>query len=331
MFHSNLAGMCRAGVPLPRALRLSSHDLNRSPLGQAALRMAAEVEQGTNLAEAYARQRPSLPPLYQAMVEVGLASGDLPAVLDDVALHAAERARIAHRLRSVTFYPLLSALLVLAIGVALAVSFEPLRQLGDSLPGMAMSRHGKWASWIALVLLGAGVLGVVGFAWMRNPLDGGVALRGLRFGLPLIGELRACAAKAGFAGTMGMLLARQMPLQRALTLAAAATDDQRVAQQVEVMRSRAESGESLVESLRAGDLISPVMLCFVEAGESGGGAARALADVSAIYRNRLERGVDHLCALAAPVGLAAAGVVVLLFALFYLGPWVDGYRALMGS
>jgi type II secretory pathway component PulF len=187
------------------------------------------------------------------------------------------------------------------------------------------------APWLGVVVLGLLVVGLLVFAWLRNPLDGGTGPKRLGFRLPVLGALRGYAVKSGFASTMAMLIGRGLPLPECLRLTAAATEDPEAAAQVDTMRRRAETGENLAGSLDAGALLSPAMLWFVEVGESGGQPATALADVAELYRQRLDRAVDHVCVMITPLGMVVVGVVVLGFALALLGPMFEFYRSVMGG
>lgn len=297
--------------------------------------MAEEIEAGKSLAQAYEEQKEHLPPLYRALIQAGIASGDLPAVLEEIARHAGERAQVATRLRKALLYPVVSAIGVIGIGVVMFAFFGP------SVEGLLDRNVAPWvrpntatvwwsyAPWMVLGVFALVIAGVLLFAWFRHPLDGSVGPRGFGFRFPCVGRLRTFAAKAGFASTMAMLIKRQMPLPESLRLAAAATDQEEVAAQIRAMQDCAESGESLTESVRAGDLISPAMLWFVAAGEAGGTPATSLADVAGVYRQRLDRGVDRLCFLVTPILLLMTGFVVLGFAVAYLAPIFHYYKMVL--
>jgi general secretion pathway protein F len=327
LFHRTLAEMCRANVPLPRALRLLSHDLSRGPLRDASERMARDLEAGNSLTEAYANQRDQLPTLYRALIRVGIASGDLPSVLDEIARHAGERAQIASRLKKALFYPIVSLVTVVAIGLTMFLI------VGPGLPDVrwremfwtTMGRSGRsswwdYAPWFVLAFFALLVLSTLLFIWFRGPLDAGAGPRGVLFKIPLVGRMRTYAAKAGFASTMAMLIRRRLPLGESLDLAAAATDHPEIAGQIAVMRACAESGESLTDSVRAGDLISPAMLWLIESGEASGTVATSLADVGRVYQQRFERSADRLCFFVNPAALVLIGLIVAGFCVACLGP-----------
>jgi len=297
VFHRTLAELCRAEMPLPRALRMLAQDVDNAELGRAACAMADEIEAGATLEDALGRHYENFPELYRVLVSAGVEVGDLPGVLEEIARHAGTRAGITDRLKKALTYPLTAACFVIAAGPP-----APLTALAVA----------------AVVLLG--VLVVASVAWLRKPVDW--QPRDVWFRLPVIGRLRLYAAKAGFASTLALLLRRELPLPRALWLTAAASDDKRIARQVSAMAERAEEGGGLAESLGGGELLPPSLLWLIETAEAGPDAARALEDVAAIYHRRLERAVDRTCAFLTPCFELAVGLVVLLFTLAYMFPGI---------
>ena len=227
LLHRSLAEHCRAGVPMSEALRMLHADLARRPLREACAEMARDIDEGMPLADAYARQRAHFPPLFCALLEAGVAGGDVPAVLDEIATHASLRDRVRDQLRQRLEYPLAAAAFVFVAGGALAFTIAPIGAgdaVVDGLRIAALTGPSK-----LLVGLGAVALAVVAavvtvaVAFLRRPLDAS-GPRGLLYRLPVLGRLRSDAARAGFAATMALLLRRQLPLDRALGLCAATFD-----------------------------------------------------------------------------------------------------------
>ena len=343
LFHRTLGELCRARVPLPRALRMLQHDLGRGPLGQEAAAMAAEVEEGVPLVAAYESRQHLFPELYRALIEAGIASSDLPGVLDEIAAHAATEAEIKRRIGAALRYPLYALVVILLIGTAL-VTFLPsmLTSLLDlkTVWNTNLFRNGLFGDsrtvtladylhllpWIGLGILGLSGVCLLLFAAIRRPLDGG-GPKGLLFRMPVLGRLRTYAARASFASTLALLARRNLPLPRMLALAAATADNSVTREHIQHMLECAEGGDNMVESIRAGNLIAPGLLFLLKTAETCGTAADALHEVARIYRQRLERATDRLCTLIRPAAEILLGIVVMLFALAYMFPalqFVDG-------
>ena len=318
LFHRGLADLCRANVPLPRALRILQFDLERGSMAREAAAMADEIERGVPLVQAYASREKHFSPVYRALVEAGLSSGGaLPDVLEEIALHASTRAKIVERMRRTLAYPMIAAGFVVVIGTMLMLFVRPTESITiqNSTP-IEPSSYIPLKS--ALGLLGLAVGLGLAYAYLRKPMDEGRSPRTFGFTIPLIGRMRLYAAKASFSATLALLLRRRLPLPRALRLTAAATDDAAVRERVERMAQRAEGGMGLGEAVEAGDIISPSLSWLLESSANQNGAADALDDIASIYRQRLERTAERVAVLAAPIAQLLIGLVVLGFALSYM-------------
>ncbi len=311
LFHRTLAELCRSDVPLPRALRIIEAEADTKSLARAARAMAAEVEGGTKLSDTYAQHSEVFPRLYARLVASGENAGDLAGTLEQIASHAAHRASVASRMRSALAYPITTAVFVLLLGVGVLSFASPrLAVFAESVSGTS-----PWA--ITLAALGglaAVVGGVCWFSWRRARTTGG------GFRLPILGPLRLAAARASLASTLALLLRRELPLRDALREAGETAENDAVRERVQVMVERAEGGEGLMESMRAGELFEPSLLWLVETGETSGTAASALEDVAAIYRQRLSRGLDRCSILVRPALELVVGVAVFFVAYSFMVP-----------
>ena len=333
LFHFTLARACRAGVPLPGPLRALGDELRRPSVKAAAHALYEDLEAGAPFAEAYGRHDGVFPPLYRNLVEAGMACSDLPGVLEDLGTDAHQRACTRSRLRQALARPTVSLVAVLLVGTAamcmavpaLAIVVEPgVHYLGEPEPSV-FSFLVRWAG----PILGVGLLVAIAAVtrWGR-PADG-VRSRSTSLRLPVVGPLRTLAAKASFARTLALLLRRHTPLDQALTLTAAATDDRGLRAEVETMARRAREGGSLRQSLGAGALLPDSMLWFVEGAESE--PERGLADIAAVYQQRLEHRLDRTTLFLTPLAELLVGIIVLLFAVRLLAPslgtfhWIGGF------
>jgi type II secretory pathway component PulF len=318
LFHRTLAEFCRAEVPLPRAFQLLQGDLRRGRFREAVAALAAEVEEGVPLGEAYARRKGAFPPLYRALVEAGMVSGDLPGVLEEIARHAARRAELRGRLRRALAYPVVAAFFVIAVGGAVLLFAAP--TLWRLAAEMALPSPMPYAAG-ALGLLGLLLVTALLFGWVRR-------VRGAPgFRLPVVGRVRLHAARASLASTLALLLRRNVPLATALALATEACDDRRVASRLRLASEGAAAGAKLSEVLRDAGTFDPTLLWLVEAAEGTRDLPRALDDVGTVCARRFERGVDRLSVLVTPLAELVIGAAVFAFAYSFLAPlfeWAEG-------
>lgn len=314
LLHRTLAELCRADVPLPRALRVVAAEADTRALASAAQHMADDVEAGESLSGAYAAHADTLPAFYARLVAFGESAGDVPGSLEHIAEHATHRADVRARLRGALAYPITAASFVLLVGVGVLLFVAP--QLWH-LTEVATERSP--APLVVGSLVGLVALIVVGLVIARKRGRGA----GGGWWIPIVGPLRRTAARASLASTLALLLRRRMPLHAALEEAAASCEGEELRSRVAAMARHAEQGGSLIDSLDQGAVFEPSLLWLVETGEQTGSAADALDDVARIQRERLARGLDRCAVLVRPAFELAVGAAVLAFAYAFLVPMFD--------
>ncbi len=306
LFHRSLAELCRSEVPLGRAFRVIEEDVGRGRLRAAARGLAEDVERGAPLAEAYRKRAADFPPLYAALVEAGVSSGDLPGALEEVARHAAFRADVRARVRQALFYPLVTAAFVVGIGAVLLFRLGPAEHLGrlDELAVLFGGDPRALERSRLVLMAGLGIAGALAaslFVWR-------VLLR------PAVGRH---ADHASLATTMAACLRRGLPLGPALDLASGAADDPELRGRVEEMARAAREGLGLSASLERTGVYPPSLIWLVTSAEGGGGGivAAALDDIARIYREKLEAATERLTTLVGPTAEIILGLMVLGMAL----------------
>jgi type II secretory pathway component PulF len=263
--------------------------------------------------------------VHAALLRAGAAAGDVAGALEEVAEHVAAESEYRSRLRAALAHPIVTALVVLVVGVGTVAALA-----GDVL---ALSDDETWADdteparWplvaAGFAILVAYLLTVAVAVWRKSPLSA-VGTRRL---VPFRG-LRLAHARASLASTLHLLLRRAVPLPIALDLAARTTASPGVAERVRRMATAARDGAGLTASLRTGDVMEPSLLWLVEAADGSASAADALGDVAAIYRQRVLRAIDRLGLIVRPFSELVVGAAVFLFALGFTLPVADWLRQL---
>src|SRR5882724_3171552 len=117
-FNEQVAQLAAAGLPLEQGLRLIAADIRSRRLRATLEKLAAELESGTPLEQAFDKYRGSFPPLYGRLVRAGVKSGDLSGVLLGLGRHL----ELIQRLRSVLWRTVSYPMFVL-IAMGFLISF----------------------------------------------------------------------------------------------------------------------------------------------------------------------------------------------------------------
>ena len=324
LFHRALAALCRGGMPLGKAFRTVAEDLDSGALRTAAAELAAEVEKGTPLPEAYAARRDTFPSVYAALVEAGVASGDLPGALEEIARHASVRNEALARTRRAFLYPAILHAAVALFGWFVLDEIVPqfraiFDQVGDArgtpLPLPPLTELVFSLSARGLLVVPLLLATWVAFGWLRSPMEGVTMPMGVGLRLPIVGPLRLRASLHAFTGILGGLLRRGLPADRAVELAVAAADCPDLERAAAGMAERVRGGAGLSEAAREAGILPPSLLWIVGAAERRGDAAGGLEEAGRILEGRLRGSFERTLLLLVPaveVGIGVlAGLVIL--------------------
>ena len=158
-----LATLVKAGMPLLRALRTVSDQLDPGPLRDVFAMISSDVESGVKFSEALQRYPKWFPSFYVNMVRAGEVGGLLDEILKRLAELLERQARLRERVKSALMYPAFVMIAAVGILVILMTFVVPtflgmFTELGSSLPlptrilvGVSTFLRAWW--WVALLAL----------------------------------------------------------------------------------------------------------------------------------------------------------------------------------
>ncbi|MEM6259500.1 MAG: type II secretion system F family protein [Planctomycetota bacterium] len=131
-FNQQLAYMTEAGMPMEQGLRLIAKDLSGGRLSHTIQRVADELQAGKSLPEAFASHKGAFPPLYGAVLEAGVRSGNLPGVLMGLGRHLELMQRLRAAVWRAVAYPLIVFLgVIVMLGLLGAWLVPQFREIFD--------------------------------------------------------------------------------------------------------------------------------------------------------------------------------------------------------
>ncbi|GHV09437.1 hypothetical protein AGMMS50229_19640 [Campylobacterota bacterium] len=229
-----IASLVRSGLPIEEALLSKSRD-ERNQLGKHLKKLADELGNGKALVDVV-RDDPVFPPVYAAVIEAGIQSGNLAGALDSIVQSARLLRDSRVFLIQAALYPLVlfTSLWTVFTGMFLFVgprfaAFFDEYQLTTPLLGIM-----KWGTAdfsLALWVMSAvpAVLWLIFLVWCIRSARGNViqSAESLTFfgWVPWLGQAVVQLQKMTFARIFAMLIKSSVPLDQAILLAAKATND----------------------------------------------------------------------------------------------------------
>ena len=312
-----LATLIKAGMPLLRALRTVSDQLDPGPLRVVFAQVASDVEAGVKLSEALARHPRYFATFYVNMVRAGEVGGLLDEILKRLAELMEKQRRIQERVKSALMYPafvMFAAVSILAILMAFVVPtfMGMFAELGSSLPLPTRIlvimcdgiRHWWW-----LVVAGLVGLGMLFKAAVATPGGKRILDRTL-LNFPIIGSLLQRLLIARFARTFGTLLTSGVPILGALETVRATVTNAILDDALQDVERSLKAGESLARPMELSGAFPPLVSRMVALGEETGQLDKMLVQIADSYEEEVDVQLGGLTALLEPLLIVGVGGIV---------------------
>ena len=289
-----------------------------------------EITAGYSLRVAMDRHAASFPPVYRASVAAGEKSGQLPAVMDQLADYLDRRDALRRKTMQALIYPVLVAVVALVIIAALMIYVVP--------QVVSVFQGGKQAlPWLTRALISiSGML--QDFGWVFGGLVAAAvftaraALRDnhirrrwhaqiLRW--PLIGRHLRTLESARFASTLAMLTGSGIPLLAALDAGKQVIGLLPMQDAVDGAIARVREGVPLSRALAESRRFPALLIHLVASGEQTGKLDDMLKRAALLQETELENRTAVLTSLLEPALLLTMGGFVLLIVLAVMQPIIE--------
>jgi general secretion pathway protein F len=316
-FTQELATLLGAGVPLDRALAITSELTERTEFRLVVQDVLRILKGGKSLADSLAAHPEYFSQLYVNIVRAGEASGALAPVFERLAEFERTRDELRNYILSSMIYPALLVVVGLAsitlmlyfVVPRFAQVFEEsrLRMPAATQILLEASNLLKRFGWIVFASVAAVLAGLR--AYIRTPA-GRWWWDGLRLRLPLLGEALRRAETARFARAMETLVANGVPLVQSLNIAARILGNQRIARALEAVAQGVKRGEGIAGPLRKSAHFPALAAHLLSVGEETGRLDQMFGRMAEIFENDTRTAIRRFTTLFEPLVILVMGVMV---------------------
>lgn len=322
-----IATLVEAALPIENALLAVAEQCEKPRLRNMMMGVRSKVVEGYSLAEGLAEFPHVFDRLFRSMVAAGEKSGHLDAVLNRLADYTEQRQHMRSQLLLALMYPLIMAIVAVAVISILLVAVVPkivdqFSHLGQTLPWstkflIASSEFLSQNGLYLLVLIGLTIVAVR--KTLKNPR---VRLKfdAKLLQLPVIGRVARGINTARFARTLSILNASAVPLLEAMRISGEVLENTYMRQMLVEAALRVREGTSLRTALEQTKLFPPMMLHMVASGEKSGQLDGMLERAANSQDKEFETQVSVSLKIFEPVMLIVMAVVVLFIVLSILQP-----------
>jgi len=321
---SDLALLCRhlgtmtdAGVPISEALEAASREGVRPEFRPFVLALAADVESGLPLSQAFSRRGREVPSIVVALTRAAESTGQLGAMLLRAAEHLQRSERLTRQLRAAASYPIFmlgaGSVVVLGLLIFILPRFAKIyAERGAELPvptkillGISNGvRENGISIGVALAALAAALVVLAKSGALARAFDR------VRFSAPILGKLARLAFVAISCRTLATLLASGIHLLDAIAICRGLSRSPRAERFWNTLDAKLRDGGSLVDALREETLLPSTVVSMVAAGERTGRLPEVLARAADFAEQDLETALKQATSLLEPVLVLVFGSIL---------------------
>ena len=333
IFCQQFEAVLKAGISVLEALYLLREQTENKHFQKIIGDLYNQVEQGESLSGSMRKHPKVFPMILINMIEAGEVSGNLEIALNRMATHFEKEYKLQQSIRKATTYPIVVAVIALAVVVMLLVVVIPtfvtmFNDLGTELPAttkalLAISDFvtGRWYVIIAVV-----VIGTVGFVYYSKSEVGMITLSGIKLKVPLFGPLSTKVVASRFTRTLSTLLASGLPLLEAIDVVSRVVDNYTVMKGLQRTKDQVSKGVPLSKPIEEMGVFPPMVTHMVRIGEDTGQLEPILDNVANFYDSEVETAVSQLTTMLEPLIIVVLAVVVGFVVISIIQPMFQMYN-----
>lgn len=316
-FTQELSTLLNAGVPLDRALSITSELTERPNFRFIVLDILRVLKGGKSLAESLSTHPEYFSDLFVNMVRAGEASGSLSSVFDRLAEFERTRDDLRSYIVSSMVYPCLLALVgVASIAVLMnfvvprfAAVFEQSR-IVMPLPTKMLLEASRLVQSYGLAALVTVFAIVIGWQlYIRTP-QGRLWWDKLTLRIPLLGDALRKAETARFARAMGTLVANSVPLVQSIGIAGAILNNKQISGSLQQVAQGVKRGEGIAGPLKRTGQFPALAGHLLSVGEETGRLDAMFNRMADIYETDTRAAIKRFTSLFEPLIILVMGLIV---------------------
>jgi general secretion pathway protein F len=316
-FTQELSTLLNSGVPLDRALSITSELTTRQQFRAIVLDILRSIKGGKSLADSLALHPAYFSELFINMVRAGEASGSLGQIFERLSEFERSRDELRSYIVSSMIYPSLLAL-VGAGSIFVILNFVVPRfatifddsRMKIPLPTLIMLQASHIVQdWWWLVALSLAAL-ITGFRFYIGTPRGRFWWDTNRLRLPIIGDAMRKAETSRFARAMSTLVGNTVPLVQSLHISAGILFNTRMANSLKEVAQGVKRGEGISQPLARTRMFPALASHLLTVGEETGKLDLMFARMADIYEEETRASIKRFTAIFEPVVILVMGIIV---------------------
>jgi type IV pilus assembly protein PilC len=335
-FNQQLAQLTSAGMPIEQGLRLIATDLRKGRMARTIEQVAAELERGTLLDEAFEKNARQFPPLYSTLIRAGIKSSNLSGVLLNLGRHMETVGRLRQTLWGTIAYPLFVlitfGLLISFLAMSVLPQFEHIYadfRLRLPVVTQMLIDFGHLAPVLLVVLLIIASGGPIVWGILQAMGYGPMLVDRVVIPLPLVGPILRANLLARWCDAARIAVDAGMDLPTAFSLAGEATRSPRLMKDGDALLAALSAGQPLNSAQTR--FLPPSIPATLQFASGSNDLHTALASLSELYQRQADIRLAALPGIVTPALVILLAVLIGFAIIALLMPLVSLIQGITGS
>ncbi|MCD6288068.1 MAG: type II secretion system F family protein [Candidatus Hydrogenedentes bacterium] len=321
LLNEQLRSITKSGLPLAASLKTLGRDVHSRRFKSVVTDIAARLDAGESVEDAFAAHPGSFPPVYLSMLRAGARTGNLSGVLNRLCAYSSRMVEVKNNVHEAIAYPIMVVIVaVFIVGFLLAkvvpTFAEIFGEFGSGLPAptqflvdVSYLVSNRWPALLAWI--GAAIVGIhLGLKHIRKSVRGACFVDRLRLYVPVFGRIYSAASMARFSQSLGLLLSCNVPVVESLELAGASADNALLARAAADASVRISGGEKIADALGETGRFSYTFCWMLGLAEDRGDVDETLIEMADAFERTLGRWQRVFSTLVGPAIIVTLGFVV---------------------
>jgi general secretion pathway protein F len=316
-FTQEIATLLTAGIPLDRALSITSELTERAEFRASVNDVLRALRGGRSFGDALAARPDYFSDIYVNMVRAGEASGSLAPIFERLSEYERTRDELRGYIIRAMVYPALlsvvgmsSITLLLYFVVPRFASVFAESHMKIPLPTQILLQTSEivktYGLWVLLALAAA----VTALRVHIGTPAGRLWWDGFKLRIPMLGDVIRKAQSAQFARAMGTLISNGVPLVQTLTISRAIMTNRRMSDALEIVAQGIKRGEGVSTPLTRSGQFPLLLSHLIAVGEETGRLDAMFLRAADIYDADTRSAIKRFTSLFEPLIILFMGVVI---------------------
>lgn len=316
-FSRQLGVFIKAGIPIMEAMAVLVQECTDKHFKKILIEMIEAIYDGETFAAAAALHPEAFPNYYIGILQSAELTGNLDAVLEQLATYMARDLDARAKFKGAMIYPGIVLAMSVVVVIVLAVFVLPrfrtfFKSLNAKLPlvtRMLLSMTGFVSTywWVFVIIV---VAGAATFFIMRNSKAGQARIDRFILRIPVVGDLIRTSIIERVCRVLASMIETGVPLPEAMSVAADCANNEVYRVGIDHIREQMMEGKGLAEPLSETGLFPGAAHQMFRVGEETGTLNTQMETAADFYYRELDIKITKFTALFEPLIIIVVGVVV---------------------